>query len=419
MIRLASPLAQAVAAARDVLETRALGTAVTGVADAVLGSRLASLLQPELDVATALAFAALQWAQPTLGAVSAGMAAAVIVPGPPPTHTPCLNATAVGIAAAHRRVSTVMAALALARYCSTRLAGSELAVAAQAATAMAATAVPPGSDGASSRWLTIRTRVVVLLAALLSRCAAVLARARQALAGSTAVHVLTEIYGPLWRAMMSAPVAAVLSDAYASLMLMRWLPTSPWLALAGVRMISSGDIDATALEGSWHPLLTLLGRVLAVQAVARAVKVSVSWLDDAGLWDAVLPHRALRVARDVLGTFSAGAGAGGAARGQGQPNGHGWDALAEADASSMASSDAESDTETGGHMGGGGGEAVAASWAPQCPICRQTCRYATATPCGHVYCWRCIVRATMARCQCPMCRRHVQPQQLLPLLNCR
>merc|ERR1711920_1153754 len=54
---------------------------------------------------------------------------------------------------------------------------------------------------------------------------------------------------------------------------------------------------------------------------------------------------------------------------------------------------------------------------PTCRVCMCPAECATATPCGHLYCWDCIATWCSGKASCPLCRTSVLPQELLPLCH--
>ena len=60
---------------------------------------------------------------------------------------------------------------------------------------------------------------------------------------------------------------------------------------------------------------------------------------------------------------------------------------------------------------------IKSSSSLQCMLCLNTCKSETSTPCGHIFCWDCIVDWSREKEECPLCRSSVLPRQLVHLQN--
>lgn len=53
----------------------------------------------------------------------------------------------------------------------------------------------------------------------------------------------------------------------------------------------------------------------------------------------------------------------------------------------------------------------------KCPLCLEPKRNTSLTFCGHLFCWICIHEWLQTNNFCPMCRKTLNPRQIVPLQN--
>lgn len=56
-------------------------------------------------------------------------------------------------------------------------------------------------------------------------------------------------------------------------------------------------------------------------------------------------------------------------------------------------------------------------YTSNCVLCLENFKYLSAIPCGHIFCWNCILKWTQSVKRCPICKENTKPSQVILLQN--
>ena len=62
-------------------------------------------------------------------------------------------------------------------------------------------------------------------------------------------------------------------------------------------------------------------------------------------------------------------------------------------------------------------EPAVVSKTEECKICYDERKESSATPCGHIFCWDCILKYSHYKGECPICRSKLQAKDIVRLVN--